>query len=100
MALYNFTLTLSGVTSRTVGLEDALHAAGCAGDALVCFTERRSVWEFDRERDSLEQAILSAIADIESLGSECASRIRRFRAGRIKRYCRTHRPGRDRPSPY
>ena len=36
MALYNFTLTLSGVTSRTVGLEDALHAAGCA-DALVCF---------------------------------------------------------------
>ncbi|STW80163.1 DNA-binding protein [Klebsiella michiganensis] len=30
MALYNFTLTLSGVTARTVGLEDALHAAGCA----------------------------------------------------------------------
>lgn len=43
MALYNFTLTLSGVTARTVGLEDALHAAGCA-DATVCFTERRSIW--------------------------------------------------------
>lgn len=43
MALYNFTLTLSGVTARTVGLEDALHAAGCA-DAPSVFTERRSIW--------------------------------------------------------
>lgn len=65
MALYNFTLTLSGVTARTVGLEDALHAAGCA-DALVCFYGTAVYLEFDRERDSLEQAILSAIADIES----------------------------------
>ena len=63
MALYNFTLT--GVTARTVGLEDALHAAGCA-DALVCFYGTAVYLEFDRERDSLEQAILSAIADIES----------------------------------
>ncbi|MDG9897701.1 DNA-binding protein [Klebsiella grimontii] len=65
MALYNFTLTLSGVTAHTVGLEDALHAAGCA-DALVCFYGTAVYLEFDRECDSLEQAILSAIADIES----------------------------------
>lgn len=65
MALYNFTLTLSGVTAHTVGLEDALHAAGCA-DALVCFYGTAVYVEFDRECASLEQAILSAIADIES----------------------------------
>ena len=65
MALYNFTLTLSGVTAHTVGLEDALHAAGCA-DALVCFYGTAVYLEFDRECDSLEQAILSAIANIES----------------------------------
>lgn len=52
MALYNFTLTLSGVTAHTVGLEDALHAAGCA-DAWSAFTERRSIWS------STANAILS-----------------------------------------
>ena len=68
MALYNFTLTLSGVTAHTVGLEDSLHAAGCA-DALVCFYGTAVYLDFDRESDSLEQAILSAIADIESAPS-------------------------------
>ncbi|CAH3411882.1 hypothetical protein AI2711V1_1396 [Raoultella ornithinolytica] len=65
MALYNFTLTLSGVTVHTEGLEDALHTAGCA-DALVCFYGTAVYLEFARESDSLERAILSAIADIES----------------------------------
>jgi len=68
MALYNFTLTLSGVTVHTVGLEDSLHAAGCA-DALVCFYGTAVYLDFDRESDSLEQAVLSAIADIESAPS-------------------------------
>lgn len=65
MALYNFTLTLSGVNSHTPGLEDALHRAGCT-DALVCFYGTAVYLEFDRESDSLEQAILSAIDNIES----------------------------------
>ena len=54
MALYNFTLTLSGVTARTVGLEDALHAAGCA-DALVCFYGTAVYLEFDREETLLSR---------------------------------------------
>ncbi|HCQ3017179.1 TPA: DNA-binding protein, partial [Escherichia coli] len=33
MALYNFTLTLSGVSYETEGLEDALYQNGC-DDAL------------------------------------------------------------------
>ena len=35
MALYNFTLTLSGVSYETEGLEDALYQNGC-DDALIC----------------------------------------------------------------
>ena len=46
MALYNFTLTLSGVTAHTVGLEDALMP-------WSAFTERRSIWS------STANAILS-----------------------------------------
>ena len=65
MALYNFTLTLSGVTARTVGLEDALHAAGCA-DALVCFYGTAVYLEFDRERDSLEQAMNARVESVDS----------------------------------
>lgn len=67
MSLFNFTLTLSGVTSDTPGLEDALFAAGC-DDALVCFYGTAVYLEFDRESESLAQAVLSAINDIETSG--------------------------------
>jgi hypothetical protein len=73
MTLYNFTLTLSGVSAHTPGLEDALHHAGCA-DALVCFYATAVYLEFDRESESLEQAILSAIDNIES-ASELNARV-------------------------
>ncbi|ASG63041.1 DNA-binding protein [Kluyvera genomosp. 3] len=65
MALFNFTLTLSGITNDTPGLEDALYAAHC-NDALICFYGTAVYLDFDRESDSLEHAILSAIQDIES----------------------------------
>ncbi|ENZ7486683.1 DNA-binding protein [Klebsiella aerogenes] len=65
MPIFNFTLTLSGVTSQTPGLEDALFAAGCS-DALVCFYGTAVYLEFDREGQSLEQAALSAIRDVET----------------------------------
>ena len=73
MALYNFTLTRSGVSARTPGLEDALHHAGCT-DALVCFYGTAVYLEFDRESESLERAILSAIDNIES-SSELNARV-------------------------
>jgi hypothetical protein len=65
MPLFNFTLTLSGVTSQTPELEDALFAAGCS-DALVCFYGTAVYLDFDRDSPSLEQALLSAISDVES----------------------------------
>ncbi len=48
MALYNFTLTLSGVTADTENLEDALFAGGC-DDALLCFYGKSVYLEFDRK---------------------------------------------------
>lgn len=65
MSLFNFTLTLSGVTSSTPGLEEALYQARC-DDALICFYGTAVYLDFDRESDTLERAILSAIQNIES----------------------------------
>ncbi len=67
MALFNFTLTLSGITSQTKGIEDALFSAGC-DDALVCFYGKSVYLEFDREASTLDVAVGSAINDIESSG--------------------------------
>ncbi|MCS2162664.1 DNA-binding protein [Scandinavium sp. H11S7] len=67
MSLFNFTLTLSGVTSDTTALEDRLFTAGC-NDALVCFYGTAVYLEFDRDAQSLAQAVLCAVNDIESAG--------------------------------
>jgi len=67
MALFNFTLTLSGVTYETEGLEDALYESGC-DDALICAYGNSIYVEFDREADSLDEAIASAVENIEAAG--------------------------------
>lgn len=67
MPLFNFTLTLSGVTASTPGLEDTLFANGC-DDALVCFYGTSVYLEFDRESETLSSAILSAVHNIETAG--------------------------------
>ena len=61
---YHFTLVLSGVDEHTPGLEDALFVAGC-DEALVYYRNNIVFLEFDKEGDSLQQAILSAIKAIE-----------------------------------
>ncbi|MCW2254778.1 putative DNA-binding transcriptional regulator AlpA [Providencia alcalifaciens] len=67
MSLFNFTLTLSGVNSETTQLEDALYESGCS-DALICFYGKSVYLEFDREANSLDVAIESAVNDVESAG--------------------------------
>lgn len=67
MALHNFTLLLSGVSSDTVGLEDTLFEAGC-DDALVCFYSKSVYLEFDREAETLDCAVASAIRAVEGAG--------------------------------
>lgn len=67
MALFNFTLTLSGVTFGQPGLEDALYESGCH-DALVCAFGHSVYMVFDRDAATLDDAIASAVENIESAG--------------------------------
>lgn len=66
--VFNFTLVLSGVTKDTNGLEDALFEAGC-DDALINFRNSTVYLDFDRESSSLEEAIFSAISQVESVSN-------------------------------
>lgn len=67
MELYNFTLFLAGVQSKTAGLADALYDCGC-DDGLLCYCGSSVYVEFDREAGSLHQAIKSAVYNIENAG--------------------------------
>lgn len=67
MAVYNFTLTVSGITLDTEGHEDALFEAGC-NDAMLSYYGKAIYLEFEREAPSLHQAIASAIHNIEDAG--------------------------------
>lgn len=49
------------------GLEDTLFEAGC-DDALVCSYNQAVYLEFDREAESAEEAINSALANIRAAG--------------------------------
>ena len=74
MKTFEFSLVLKNVTIDTPGLENNLFEAGC-DDALICAYGKTVYLEFDRESDSLQSAILSAITDIEkaSLGATVKS---------------------------
>ena len=62
---YQFTLVLKNVSDKTVDLEDSLYEAGC-DDALIHYRNGAVYLEFDREANSLEDAVISAIKDIRS----------------------------------
>ncbi len=64
-ATYSFTLILKNVDEKTPDLEDSLYEAGC-DDALINFRNGTVYLDFDRKSTSLENAVLSAIKDIES----------------------------------
>lgn len=61
---YNFTLILSGIIEPTQETEDALFEANC-DDAVLFFRDRTAYLEFDREASSFEDAVISAIKDVE-----------------------------------
>lgn len=62
---YHFTLVLSGFDTITIDLEDALYEAGC-DDALINSRNGVIYLDFDRERTSFEEAVLSAIHNVFS----------------------------------
>jgi len=63
--LYQFTLVLKNVDEDTSGLEDSLYEASC-DDALINFRSGTVYLDFDRKAVSLEDAVVSAIKDVES----------------------------------
>ena len=67
MKTYTFTLILSGFTELREDVEDRLFEAGC-DDALLGFRDGVPHLDFDRDAESLQEAILSAIHDVEGAG--------------------------------
>lgn len=63
--IYQFTLVLKNVDENTPALEDYLYEASC-DDALINFRNGAVYLDFDREAPSLEEAVMSAIRDVES----------------------------------
>jgi hypothetical protein len=64
---HSFTLVLSGVGEITDELENALFDAGC-GDALLGCRDGVVYLDFDRVAKSTQQAMLSAIRDVQKTG--------------------------------
>lgn len=61
----HFTIVIRDARTDTPGLEDRLFTAGC-DDALVCSHNKTVYLEFDREADSAEIAIRSALDNIRA----------------------------------
>ena len=66
---YSFTLVLDGSIGPDAELEDALFKAGC-DDALLTFRGTTGFLEFDREASSFDEAVESAISQVEGIGHE------------------------------
>ena len=66
MPSYEFTLIVEGPDLQTDARIDALYEAGC-DDALVGRSHGVQYLDFDREAPSLDDAVLSAIANVESI---------------------------------
>lgn len=71
MAKYEFSLILPGLLELTEDLADRLFEAGC-DDATPGTCNGVFSIDFHREADSLEAAIRSAIANVESAGYRVA----------------------------
>ena len=66
MKSHHFTLVVDGLDLQSDAVFDALFEAGC-DDALVGRSDGIQYMDFDREAESTVTAILSAIADVESV---------------------------------
>ncbi len=64
--LYEFTLVLKGVEELSEDLENNLFESGC-DDAILYFRDRIAYLNFHREAISLEEAIFTAIREVESI---------------------------------
>ncbi len=67
--LWQFTITIKDLDEFNDAQSDALYEAGCS-DGTLCSRDGSAYIHFDRESDSLEKAIRSAIANIGAAGLE------------------------------
>ena len=74
MPIHHFTLIVDGPDVQNDALIDALFIAGC-DDGLVGRAEGIQYIDFDREAAHLEEAILSAVADVEKVPGVTVARI-------------------------
>lgn len=68
---HHFTAILSGVSEVTESAANALYEAGC-DDGTFCARDGIAYVHFNRDADSLDEAIQSAIDDIRSAGFDVA----------------------------
>lgn len=66
MPLHEFTMIVEGPDLQDDGVIDALFEAGC-DDALIGRTDCTQYLDFGREAETFEEAVFSAIADVESV---------------------------------
>jgi len=95
MPTFQFTLLVDGPDIQGDDYLDALFKAGC-DDALVGSTDGVQYLDFDREADSLSEAIMSAISDVETVAGVEVVRI--ADAGLISMAEIAERTGRTRES--
>ncbi|MEX0882283.1 MAG: hypothetical protein WDZ72_02305 [Cyclobacteriaceae bacterium] len=72
MSIFQFTLVLKGVDAPSDDLETELFEFG-ADDGLLYFRDRTAYLDFEREGESFEAAILSAILQVEDAGIPVSS---------------------------
>lgn len=68
MNSYEFTIVAGGLPIEGDEWHDIFYEAGC-DDALLALQRGLFVLHFDREADSLEEAVTSACADVQSAGA-------------------------------
>lgn len=69
---YSFTLVLKNVDENTPKLEDHLYEAGC-DDTLINFRDSTVYLDFGRKSASFEEAVISAIRQVETTDAIVAS---------------------------
>jgi hypothetical protein len=71
MTTYHFTVILAGIDEMSEDLAESLFEAGC-DDGSPWSSEGVAAIGFDREAESFEQAVRSAIADVQKAGCHVA----------------------------
>ena len=66
MPIHQFTLIVAGPDLQDEPFIDALFEAGC-DDATVARIDGVQYIDFDREAESLDEAIISAVRDVEQV---------------------------------